>query len=268
MTTALATLDINKIQNLILHGDLKPLQPAQKIEYYKNVCEMVGLNPLTKPFDYLILNGKEVLYANKNCTEQLRKVHKISLRITHRETINDVYVVTVDAIDGEGRSDSATGAVTISGLKGDYLANAFMKAETKAKRRATLSICGLGMLDETEVESIPNAQKEFVNSAPMQEQKSLPPQQQPQEVKPQPQQPMEQQAFSDGDAFDDTEEMLLGKYIVPIGKKYKGKMLCEVPTDELASFVNWLKEDAFKKGQPLQGKAAEFVDQASAYLGG
>jgi len=27
-----------------------------------------------------------------------------------------------------------------------------MKAETKAKRRVTLSICGLGMLDETEVE--------------------------------------------------------------------------------------------------------------------
>ena len=32
-----------------------------------------------------------------------------------------------------------------------------MKAETKAKRRVTLSICGLGMLDETEVESIPDA---------------------------------------------------------------------------------------------------------------
>ena len=32
-----------------------------------------------------------------------------------------------------------------------------MKAETKAKRRVTLSICGLGMLDETEVETIPGA---------------------------------------------------------------------------------------------------------------
>ena len=28
-----------------------------------------------------------------------------------------------------------------------------MKCETKAKRRVTLSICGLGMLDETEVET-------------------------------------------------------------------------------------------------------------------
>jgi hypothetical protein len=30
-----------------------------------------------------------------------------------------------------------------------------MKAETKAKRRVTLSICGLGLLDETEVETVP-----------------------------------------------------------------------------------------------------------------
>jgi hypothetical protein len=29
-----------------------------------------------------------------------------------------------------------------------------MKGETKAKRRVTLSICGLGLLDETEIESI------------------------------------------------------------------------------------------------------------------
>jgi len=34
-----------------------------------------------------------------------------------------------------------------------------MRAETKAKRRVTLSICGLGMLDETEVDSIPGAAK-------------------------------------------------------------------------------------------------------------
>ena len=39
------------------------------------------------------------------------------------------------------------------------MANARMKALTKAKRRLTLSLCGLGMLDETEVVSIPGAQQ-------------------------------------------------------------------------------------------------------------
>jgi hypothetical protein len=47
--------------------------------------------------------------------------------------------------------------VTVGHLKGDALANALMKAETKAKRRVTLSIAGLGWLDETELETIPQS---------------------------------------------------------------------------------------------------------------
>jgi len=49
-------------------------------------------------------------------------------------------------------------------LQGESLANALMKAETKAKRRVTLSICGLGMLDETEIGSIPTAGNVTVSS--------------------------------------------------------------------------------------------------------
>ena len=67
---------------------------------------------------------------------------------------NGLYVVTATGVDARGRSDAATGAVSIRGLQGEALANALMKAETKAKRRLTLSICGLGMLDETEVDSV------------------------------------------------------------------------------------------------------------------
>jgi len=53
----------------------------------------------------------------------------------------------------------ARGATSLAGLRGDNLANAFMRAETKAKRRVTLSICGLGFTDESEVDSIPGAQR-------------------------------------------------------------------------------------------------------------
>jgi hypothetical protein len=45
-------------------------------------------------------------------------------------------------------------------------ANTILKAITKAKRRVTLSICGLGWLDETEVEDIPAEAKALNNSAP------------------------------------------------------------------------------------------------------
>jgi hypothetical protein len=51
----------------------------------------------------------------------------------------------------------ALGPYRWGNLKGDALANALMKPETKAKRRVTLSIAGLGWLDETELETIRDA---------------------------------------------------------------------------------------------------------------
>lgn len=144
------------MERVLLAGDLSKLSGEDRLFYYTRVCESVGLNPLTRPFDYLQLNGKMVLYAKRDATDQLRKIHSVSITISDRQTIEGVHVVTARAKDKTGREDESTGAVTINGLKGDALANALMKAETKAKRRVTLSICGLGMLDETEIETIPH----------------------------------------------------------------------------------------------------------------
>ena len=69
-----------------------------------------------------------------------------------------VYQVTSKASLPDGRCTESIGAVNIAGLKGEAYANAIMKAETKAKRRATLDLLGLGVLDESETESIPNAE--------------------------------------------------------------------------------------------------------------
>src|SRR5260221_2830298 len=105
------------------------------------------------------IQGKQVLYAKKDASEQLRKIHNISLIITDRAQIGDLYCVTVEAKLPNGRADSDMGAVSTVGLKGEALANAMLKAVTKAKRRVTLSIAGLGILDETEVDSIAGAQR-------------------------------------------------------------------------------------------------------------
>lgn len=145
------------IERVVIHGDLSQLKPAERAGYYKNVCESLGLNPLTRPFEYLKLNGKEILYARRDCTDQLRQIHKVSVNIVARERIEDIYVVTARATLPSGRADESTGAVNISALKGENLANALMKAETKAKRRVTLSICGLAVLDEAELDTVPQA---------------------------------------------------------------------------------------------------------------
>lgn len=160
MTTSIVAFEM-----ALIRGDLSGLSTEEKLSYYKKVCESLRLNPLTKPFEFIKMNGKEVMYATKNCGDQLRERDSISLQISSREKIGDVYVVTARAKTKEGREDESTGAVTISGLRGEALANAYMKCETKAKRRVTLSICGLGMLDESEVIDIPRTAKEVHESS-------------------------------------------------------------------------------------------------------
>lgn len=148
--------EVSIFENVLVAGDLSQLSPDQRISYYNKVCESLGLNPLTKPFEYIRMNNKLVLYAKRDCTDQLRKKQNVSIKIISREKLDDVFMVVAEAQLTTGRVDSAIGAVNIKGLHGDNLANALMKAETKAKRRVTLSICGLGFLDETEVETIPS----------------------------------------------------------------------------------------------------------------
>lgn len=142
------------IEHALLRNDLSKLTQEQKLDYLKAVCGSLGLNPLTNPFSYTVFDGKERLYATRDCTDQLRNIHSVSITIVDRQMLNDIYIVTARASLPSGRTDESTGAVCLQGLKGKMLANAYMIAETKAKRRVALSICGLGFLDETEVETM------------------------------------------------------------------------------------------------------------------
>src|ERR1039458_4654286 len=81
MSEALAVQapQISSYERALILGDLAGLKQEERLSYYKAVCESVGLNPLTKPFDYITLNGKMVLYATRACTDQLRKIHGVSV---------------------------------------------------------------------------------------------------------------------------------------------------------------------------------------------
>ncbi len=153
-TTPLA----EEIERVLVQGDIGRMPPDMRLEYYRNICVSLGLNPLTKPFEYLTLQGKTILYAKKDATDQLRKIHGVSINIVSRETLDGVYVVTARATDKHGRQDESLGALPLPASPVER-ANAIMKCETKAKRRVTLSICGLGMLDETEIETIPGSRE-------------------------------------------------------------------------------------------------------------
>lgn len=150
------------IEGVVVQGDLSKLSPEQRVVYYRNVCNSLGLNYLTRPFDYITLNGRLTLYARKDATDQLRRSYGISIGAPDIKFQEDWIIVTVTAKDKAGREDSDIGVVSKKDMRGDF-GNALMKAVTKAKRRVTLSICGLGWSDETEVEAIPDAKPVVVD---------------------------------------------------------------------------------------------------------
>lgn len=139
------------LEQVIIKGDLAKLTPQERVQYYKATCESLGLNPLTRPLAYINLNNQLRLYALRDCTDQLRKLHRISVEIISQKVDGELYIVHARARAPSGRTDEDFGAVTIANLKGEARANAIMKTVTKSKRRVTLSIAGLGFLDETEV---------------------------------------------------------------------------------------------------------------------
>lgn len=136
-------------------GNYAKLDAADRVQLILHRCRSVGLDPAAIPFQFIDLQGRLVMYATKACTDMLRSNRRIDVIKSESKFLEDkVYIVDVMLRDGEGRTDADVGVVNIQGLRGDQLANAIMKAHTKAKRRATLSLCGLGMLDESELETI------------------------------------------------------------------------------------------------------------------
>lgn len=172
--TKIESMDPAIIENIVTLNDLSVLTPKQQTEYIKMLCESLGLNPLSKPLQLIWFDDNSTsdkkktlrVYATRDCTDQLRTIRGVSVETVEKEMIEDIFFVTVYVKDRDGRTDVATGAVAMKGFKqggGEYQltgqnkANAMMKAETKAKRRATLSICGLGFLDESEIDNTPGA---------------------------------------------------------------------------------------------------------------
>lgn len=162
---SLSQMSSELIEKITLQNDLAGMSSLQKVQYVKGICNTMGLNPLTKPIQLIKFQGREIPYVTKDGGEQLRKLNKISItKIDTKILDGGVYVATACASAPDGRTDSSTGVISISGLKGDALANAMMKAETKSKRRVTLSICGLGFLDESEIDTMQGAQRIDIES--------------------------------------------------------------------------------------------------------
>lgn len=144
-------------------GDLARLSDNERVGHYLDVCQSLGLNPRTRPFDWIEFYDpqtkakKLTLYPNRSCAEQLRRQHQISVRVIRREPIGagtdePMFVVEVEGTTPTGRVGTAIKYVPLIGnkqsggtyrLSGAALANAYMKAETGAMRRLAFSMVGM-----------------------------------------------------------------------------------------------------------------------------
>jgi hypothetical protein len=164
MSNGIQTIDMTEArdlatvaESLVTRGDLSGLTPGERARHYVRTCEGLGLNPHSQPFSFLTLQGKLVMYANRGASDQLAAMHRVNRRIIRGpEEITlggqKLVIAVCEATMPNGRIETAIATVPMTDP-----VNVLMKAETKAKRRVTLSILGLGMLDETEVETIPGA---------------------------------------------------------------------------------------------------------------
>lgn len=200
----LPPVDPKAVEQAMLIGDLSKMNNEQRIAYYVATCRSLGLNPLTKPFQAIQGDdGKLSLYPDKGCAEQLRKLHKVSVKVLERQILDGLYIVTVQASTPDGRTEESQGVVPLVKPKGrweDYSyqgkdrrrfkaelgadgqevqvplgpaerATAIMRAETKAKRRVTLAICGLGLPDyEAEPTSVAHPVALSLEATPAREQ--------------------------------------------------------------------------------------------------
>lgn len=157
------TITEDQFNELVQTMNVAVLTMSQRSSFLYFYAKSLGLDPMTKPFDIIPgQSGKLIIYANRACSDQLRKLHKLNIEekysgplLVGSEERKDTWIVKVRISNPDGRFEDHIGAVGIEGLSGESMSNAIMKCYTKASRRGTIAFCGLGMLDETEVSSIP-----------------------------------------------------------------------------------------------------------------
>jgi len=153
-------------------GDLGGLPSAQRAALYLEVCRSLGINPRTRPLDWIEFydpetKGKKlVLYPNKTCTDQLAYLHKIRVRLVEEKTVGTLFKVVVEGTMPDGRQETNVAYLDLTDaqgqpLRGQRYGNALMKCHTKAKRRLVLGMVGMSIPDD---DSLPKARRVYVDA--------------------------------------------------------------------------------------------------------
>lgn len=135
--------------------DTKSLSQGEREAALAGLSRALGLNPLTNAVRFIALQGGEALYVTRQGTDQIAARLRINRETIVGPEIRDIAGVKMVFCQvrarepgPDGRSDVATATLPLKDPSNDL-----MKCETKAKRRAVLSLVGLGLLTEDDAEA-------------------------------------------------------------------------------------------------------------------
>ena len=133
-----------------------PHRPMRQ-HWVESHCQRISIPETERQAD-------SVSQRTRATTAQLAEKRGLSFELIDRQITDDDATFMVGVSDGI-RSGYGIGLVALTGLRGEARANAIMKADTKARRRGVLDFCGLGMIDESEIGSVPGARPLAVDQA-------------------------------------------------------------------------------------------------------
>ena len=131
-------------------GDLYALSNAQRVAHYINLCRSLGLNPLSRPYQWIGFKESEnspavlTLYFKPQAAAEVLRNNRVSVHFPRKEIVGELFVCEAHGTAPDGRLGVGTKYVPLTGkfgkLTGRYLANAFMAAESGALRRLAINM--------------------------------------------------------------------------------------------------------------------------------
>lgn len=144
---------------ILARGNIASLSEEDRTKYILALCDALALDPRFKPIDLISGQGGTVTpYLNRGATDSLARregIQRTTVVAPKEVEINGVKCVlcvarATDVKTGRYEERVATAVNKDPG-------NSFMKVETKAIRRATIALLGIGLLDESELDGIRGA---------------------------------------------------------------------------------------------------------------
>lgn len=134
-----------------LGGDLSPLSPSQRSQYYLARCASMGLDPASKPLDWITFQGKLACYPNVGAAAQLADKRNIQVDLGEIRREDGMLVCRGRGKTPSGRVAERTAYLDVGNAKGQDLANLFMKLESKTFRRVIAALTGWAAADAEEM---------------------------------------------------------------------------------------------------------------------